>query len=393
MLRQHRHVLALATATLVGAAQAGGVMERLHASFEGPVENLFPDPQDQALTRIRDLPDQLIWLHRQSRAATHRKLTLGGGVDSMLADALAEKHQAHSWAFTKRLREELQAGEDRRLRGLLESLEAPPLPADRAAFEPVLTRLPPPLRARVAGFEAAVEAAGRELEDPQHLAAYVAAAEAAPDFYRKKGALRRLAARTREGVAGLVDRLELRFSKENLTRFFARIATSRLSPAVRARAGEAVADLGTSLVDAVLQDLDDQIEGGLGSKVQSIESAGGYLRVKTAGTRGRLRVLLKLMQALKDDPGELRLFMPTFRQVRQGIKQRLRRSDLDAAGRGTLAKLDETLETSSLFMERWARAPASETGPMNVWEAVWKALKAEDVEGLFVELAAAPEGL
>ena len=394
MVRTRLAVASLATLafTSVAAPAHADVFADLEAKLDqqmdAPGENVFPEPQDEALARIKFEPDQVLWLFRQARASAHRKTT-GGGVDLVLADALAQKHARHAWVLTRRLRESLEGGKDRPVRQFARAVREPPLPEDRAAFAPIFERLPAEMRGRFADAEAAAREAAASLEDPDRLARYVTRCEAEPDFYRRRGWLARQGKKVAKGVEGLVDRLELRFSKENLLRFFARLAGGSRHDKVQQRSRKALSSLQSGLLEAVVRDLDDQLEGGLGERVQSIELVSGGIRTKTALTRGRLRIVMKLMAALEDQPEDLRLFLPTLKGAHRAVKQR-RRAARDEAAK-YLERLDQTLEHSLLIHQIRARKSGSEAPEFPVLDAIWRTLKAEDFEGLFAELAKDPD--
>lgn len=358
----------------------------LDAKMNEPGENLFPEPQDEALTRIKFEADQVLWLFRQARASAHRQAN-GSGIDSILAEPLAQKHARHAWLLTKRLRREHEAGKDRRYQRFARALAEPPLPEDLAAFVPVLERLPEELRDPAT--EAAARAAAAALTDPATLADYVTRCEAAPDFYKRRGWLARKGQKVAAGLDGLVDRLELRFSQENLLRFFARLAGGSRFAKVQGRSREALASLQGRLLDAVVRDLDDQLEGGLGERVQAVEKVSGGIRTKSAVTRGRLRVVMKLMAALEDQPQDLRLFLPTLRSAHRVVKQRLRGAGGET--REYLEKLDQAVEMSLFIHQRRARKPDAPAARYPVLDAIWSTLKAEDFEGLFAELGEDPD--
>lgn len=391
VMNTRRHARAALLGLGVLGALAGPTpadpLAALKERMDRPGENLYPDPQEKALARIRFEPDQVVWLFRQATASAHRRDAEGSGLDGLLAEALEQRHRLQAWALTRRLRE----GDAEALETFRAALAAPPEPEDLAAFGPVMPRLPDELRTSLGDAPAAIAAAAARLAAHEARADYVARAAARPDFYRKRSLFSRAWRKTREGLDGLVDRLEVRFSKENLARFFARLARSRLPDEVRSKADRVVGRLRGELTTKILEDLDDQLEGGLGGRIQEIERVGGFLRTKSAVTRGRLRVLVKLMQELKDAPEDLRLFLPTFREVRRGVRQRRGRAGLSAEARTYVEELDETLETTAFFLERWAKAPAARAGTFNLWRAVFEALLAEDLDGHFAALKDEPD--
>jgi hypothetical protein len=354
----------------------------------GPADEvLFPDPQDQLLARIKLDPDKLVYLFREATASQHREE--GGSVlDGFLADALAAKHRRQAWVWTKRLNEAFTAGLKRPIAELASALSSPALDHDRAAFVPVLDRIPEALTAQLGAQVEAARAAALALQTPSLRAAYVEAGALQGEFFRSKGALRRLAGKARKGVEGLLDRLELRFSAENLARFFLRLTESHLPDRVRSRAAEAVGTLQERIVEAALADLEDDLAGGLGEAVTRIERVGGFIRTKRSLLRGRVRMVTKLIQAVKDQPRELALLVPVFDRIRRGIKGRRSRGGLDAEAAAYLVKVDEQLDQMAFFVSRWKRNPGSQpSGELtNVWEAVFQALRAEDFEGLFADL-------
>lgn len=381
-------LVALALASPVRAGAFDDLKAKLDAQMTAPGENVFPEPQDQALTRIKLEADQVLWLFRQARASAHRKATQGG-IDSLLADALTQKHQFHAWVLTKRLRREHEAGGAEHWERFARALAEPPQPEDLAAFVSVLERLPDALRGQLGAREAAARAAAGALDDPTRLADYVARCEAAPEFYKKRSWLGRQGRKAAKGLGGLLDRLELRFSKENLIRFFARLARGSRFDKVRERSRDAREALVRGLSDAVAADLEDQLEGGLGERVQAIELVAGGIRTKTALTRGRLRVVMKLMDALKDQPQDVRLFLPALEDAHRFVKQRRRDAAGDAAA--YLKRLDETLDFAVLVHRRRAQQPDTPAPEQPILDAIWKTLKAEDFEGLFAELASDPD--
>lgn len=386
MLRPTARLAALLAAAALAAPPVladafDDLKARMQARLDAPGVSLFPDPQDEALTRIRFEPDQVTWLFRE--ALRHR--TEGGVLEGMLADALEQKHRRHAWALTRRLRED--AGRARK--HFRRAVAEPPQPEDLAAFVPVFERLPTELRDEFSAAEMAAQQAAASLQDPSTRAAYLARCATQDRPFARRGWLTRQGKKLAKGVGGLVDRLELRFSKENLIRFFARVAGATRFDSVRGRAREALADLQADLQRAVLRDLDDQLEGGVGESIQSIEEVGGGIRTKSSLTRGRLRLVLKLMDALRDSPQDLRLFLPTLRVAARGVKQRLRSAQGET--RDYLAKLDQTLETAETLLRLAARKPDAPGARMPLVDAIWSTLRAEDFEGLFAELDADPD--
>lgn len=360
-----------------------------------PTEVLFPDPQEKALSRIRYQPDQVIYLFRETQR--HRHAGAGGAyLEQQLAEAVAGMHKRRCWRLTKQLRREHEAGKDKTWEQFREILAGIDIPEDLGAFVPVFERLDGAMAGDLQGYAGQAAEALQVLEDPTRLGLYVEAVAADPDFYTKRKALGRLWEKARKGIDGLIDRLEVRFSQENLIRFFSRFRKSRYPDELKGKASQVRTRLEERMVEAILEDFDDQVEGGIGGGLQSIMSGGGFIQTKTILLRGRLRILVKLMQELKQQPQELALFMPALKRIQQGIRGRLQRDDLDLEAKTYVRKVVETLDNTRVILGLIARKagnaqPAEDTEASNLWRAVYEALSAQDFEGIFGEMKAHPE--
>lgn len=344
-------------------------------------QNLYPDPIEKALGRVRDPADKVLFAFRSAKQEHARSLS-GNGLAQFLAKALDEHHRAVSWTFTREIERAHLAGDDGPAKELEGALSTLPVPADAAGYQHVLDRLPAALAPRFAAARANAQAQGAALADRAALDAYVQACAASPEFYRKTRLWTRAARLVRTGVDGLLDRLEDRVSAENLIRFFARVARGPL-PRTARHAADAMTSMRARLVEAARTELSDFVAGGMGERTQSIDVLeGGHLRTSSVLLTPRLRQVSKRTQALAD-PAERMLFMPIFAEVDRWITGQLAGGRaLDEAGRAYFTKVHSTLE----FMLTWMKANARNAAPSAAdpeLDEVEKQVRACDAEGLF----------
>jgi len=375
---------AAAAAVLCAAAfatvAAAGPLD-LSKMLDAPVkENLYPDPIDSQLARVRDPVDRVLVAFRAAEEQRLRALS-GDGTAKFLSDALAEHHRQVAWSFTRELA--TSEGATSELAGALASL---PLPADAAAYAPVLDRLPAALAPQFAADRQRAAAAVAGLQDRAALEAYVRDAAATSGFFRKARLWTRAARAVTQGVDALVERLEDRFSAERLIRFFDRVARGPL-PRTAAHAADALASLRARLTSSCVQELSDRVAGGLSGATQSVDLLeNGALRVSTTLQPPRLRQVSNYVQALAD-PAQRALFLPVFQEVDRWCTGQLAGAGgraPDSTATSYLTRVHDSLEN----MVRWIRlatrpvaAPADES-----WEDVRAALKDSDPEGLFADL-------
>lgn len=351
--------------------------------MDAPVQqNLYPEPIEKALARVRDPADRVLFVFRAAAAEKSKGLA-GDGLAQFTAKALDEHHRAVAWTFTREVERAYLAGDGGPASELEGALGSLPQPADAAAYLPVLDRLPAALAPRFAASRAVAQKQATALAERQALDAYVKACAASAEFYRKTRLWTRAARVVRNGVDGLLDKLEDRVSAENLIRFFARIARGPL-PRTAQHAADAVAALRARLIEAARTELADHMAGGLGERMQSIDLLeGGSLRTSSALLTPRLRQVSKRVQALTD-PSERVLFMPIFGEVdRWVIGQLAGGRALDPAGKSYLTKVHSTLE----FMTNWMKLNSTRTPPAPARDPELDAIEAEvraaDSEGIF----------
>lgn len=377
-----------ATALVACVSLAFGAMAApaadLKSMLEAPVErNLYPDPIEKALARVREPADQVLCAYRAA-AVERLKNARKDGVAYFLAPALAQHHMAVAWSFTRAIERAQLSGDDAPAGALAGALESVPLPADRAAFAPVLDRLPAALAPRFAAAREQAAAAARALESEDALAAYVAGCAATADFYAKARLWTRAARAMHHGIEGLVDRVEGKVSLENLMRFFRRVAAGPL-PRTAAHAADALVALRARLLEAARVDLADRLAGGLGEKTQFVDLlVGGGLRTRTSVLLGRVRQLSQAVQAMPD-AADRALFIPVFSDLDRWVAGQLSGAAAGAA-RDYLTRVHSALSNTAAFLKRGVPFPDAHEDEPADFDAIRGAVKADDAEGLFTEL-------
>lgn len=346
-------------------------------------ENLFPDPIDHKLRQVRDLHDRIILVHREACGARLRAGS-GSALDTQLMAALDGHHRELCRQALATLIRSARDGSSRALRLLGLRLADLPVPDDAAAFAPLLDRLPPQLLDGLDGFRSSAASAVASLEDPAALAAYVEAAPADPDVFRRNPLWRRGAEAARRGLDGLLDRLEGLVSAEDLIRFFDRTTRAPLPPAVTDRTASAREALLRKLRGELLDEFDDRVAAGLTETTRGIVRVQGFIATTTSLNPPRLRHLLR---EAGDRPDEttLRLFVPMIRTMRDHARATTAPS---SAGTEYLAKVARSLDSAAMLLELKARRepPAPDDGTW--WRRVRHTVTGCDTEGMFRELPA-----
>jgi hypothetical protein len=178
-------------------------------------------------------------------------------------------------------------------------------------------------------------------------------------------------------------KLEERFCKENLIRFFSRIQGWDVQPVVKEFASRTEAKLFEALRIAIENDFDDRIEGGLGHKTQVIELRGEFVMTKTSLHNGRLRFFIKKITAFEDSR-DIKLFLPTLTAVKRHANTvKLHSQNLEAPTQAYLKEVCENLDTMNTILMLKARKDSPANSDEDLFKSIRSAINELDTEGLF----------
>ena len=372
----------LLVAFVSSSAVASDFDDLIAQMTQGPKEQIYPEPQDKALRKVKEPFDKVIWVFR-ALCESKQRAASGSGIDKTLAEALHARHREESWLFTKSLIRALQDGKEKKLTKWQQCLENLSLPEDVAAFVPVFERLPQRLAERYAPFAAQATEVAAKLENSSALATYVAHTEFDKDFFKKKRPWHYVADAVVKGYEGLLSKLEERFCKENLIRFFVRVQRWKVPQAVKNSASKTQAKLMKSLQTAIEIDFDDRVEGGLCRKTQGIELVNGYVMYKTTLLNGRIRRFIKRVQKYEDGR-DIKLFLPLIGDLGRHVAHvTFHDSDLDGETKDYLKEVKGTFENMKVILALKARKQAEEDKEEELWQRIKLAVGEFDEEGLF----------
>ena len=348
---------------------------------QGEKEQIYPEPQDKALKKVREPFDRVIWVFR-ALCESKERAESGSGIDSSLRDALHARHMEESWLFTKSLIRAQQDGKSKDIEKFQQCLENLSLPEDAAAFVPVFDRLPDELAQVYAPFRQQVMDMATKLESNGSLATYVAHAEFDKDFFKKKRPWHYVADAVKKGYEGLLSKLEERFCKENLIRFFVRVQDWKVSSGIKDSASKTQMKLMKSLQEAIEVDFDDRVDGGLCRRTQGIELVNGYLMMKTTLLNGRMRRFVKRIQ--KYEGHDLKLFLPLVGDLKRHVSHvAFHGQDLDGETQDYLKEVKQTFDNMEVILKLKARKEATEDKDVELWQTIRLAVSELDEEGLF----------
>ena len=348
---------------------------------QGEKEQIYPEPQDKALKKVREPFDKVIWVFR-ALCESKQRAESGSGIDDALRDALHARHREESWLFTKSLVRAMQDGKNKKLEKFQQCLENLSLPEDAAAFVPVFDRLPEDLAQVYAPFQQQVTAMAAKLANNSSLATYVAHTEFDKDFFKKKRPWHYVADVVQNGFEGLMSRLEERFCKENLIRFFVRVQGWKVPQGVKNAASKTQTKLMKSLQEVIEIDFDDRVEGGLCRKTQGIETVNGYIMMKTTLLNGRMRRFVKRIQ--KYEGNDLKLFLPLVGDLKRHVSHvAFHGQDLDGETKDYLKEVKQTFENMQVILKLKARKEITEDKDEALWQTIRLAVGELDEEGLF----------
>jgi hypothetical protein len=362
-----------------GSLRAGFDIESM---MGGPGKQIFPEPQNKIMNNMREPFDRVIYLFRAWAESSVRAKD-GSSIDRTLCTALEGLHREECWLFTKSLTRTLEEKKSKAVNKWIMCLENLSLKEDIAAFNPVFERLPEELASSLASFRKDAEAMTEKLASPSALSSYATQADFDKEFFKKKRPWQHLSEFIENGVEGLLLKLEERFCKENLIRFFSRIQGWDVQPVVKEFASRTEAKLFEALRIAIENDFDDRIEGGLGHKTQVIELRGEFVMTKTSLHNGRLRFFIKKITAFEDSR-DIKLFLPTLTAVKRHANTvKLHSQNLEAPTQAYLKEVCENLDTMNTILMLKARKDSPANSDEDLFKSIRSAINELDTEGLF----------
>lgn len=366
-------IFCLFTLLFVSMLQAGSVDDIFAQLEAAKKENIYPEPQEKTLATIRDKCDRVIWIFRAYSEALLKETNEGKSAYS-LAEALEQHHLELCWLYTFDLQKEK---ERKKLQLCIENLD---IPEDAAAFLPLLKA--GELTELLSPYKALLEEAEADLQKDGRLELYVKAIAGDREFFRKKRPWHKLGDLVKKGVDGLLAKLETKFSKENLIRFFARVERWQRGKKLGQKAGEIRGKLFNSLKADIQEDFQNRISAGLCEKTRMIsKTENGFIMTSTSLLNGRFRRFVKRLKTCEDGR-DLRLFLPVLSFVDRNV---VLPGKLHAAEKKTITYLEQvhsTIETMTVIYKLKARRDAEKETEVSLWKSISRFAGEMDDEGL-----------
>ena len=349
--------------------------------MSGEKKPLFPDPQEKDMSKMREPFDRVIYLFR-AWAETTQRAAAGSQIDKSLCEALNGRHIEECWLFTKSLARAQADGKDKLLKKWKIALENLSISEDIAAFKPVFERLPEGMD-EFSSFAELSEEMFATLQRDSALASYAARAEFDRDFYAKKRPWHHIADFVENGIDGLMGKLQNRFCKENIIRFFARVQNWKVPSKVKAYAAQGERKIKEALVKDITEDLEDRIEGGLGKKTRGIALVGEFVMTSTSLHNGRIRFFIKKLTTFEDS-NDIKLFLPTLKTItRHANTVKLHSGALESDTKDYLKEVCQNLDQMHTILSLKARKTPVPDADKELFESMRSVVLELDIEGLF----------